>query len=127
MACVKGRTNPRLWERSKKRAIAKLGGRFSARAMQLAGKIYRDAGGGYCGSKTRGQRSLTKWTREKWTTATGEKACRGSRCDRYLPAAAWKALTPAQKKATRRKKLAARKQFVKNTRAAARASKKARR
>jgi hypothetical protein len=95
--------------------------------MQLAGKLYRDAGGGYCGSRTRAQRSLTKWTGEKWTTATGAKACRGDRCDRYLPAAAWAKLSPGEKAATRRKKLKSKKQWVKNTPAAARAGRKARR
>ena len=127
MACVKGRTKPALWERSKKKAIARLGGRFSARAMQLAGKLYRDAGGGYCGGLTQAQRGLRKWTSEKWTTASGKKACRGDRCDRYLPAAAWAELTPAQRKATQRKKRAAKTQWVKNTKAAAKAGRKARR
>jgi hypothetical protein len=127
MACVLGRTQPDLWSRSKRAAIKRMGGRFSARAMQLAGKLYRDAGGGYCGSRTRAQRSLTKWTGEKWTTATGAKACRGDRCDRYLPAAAWAKLSPGEKAATRRKKLKSKKQWVKNTPAAARAGRKARR
>ena len=69
-ACVKGRTNPKLWEESKKKAIKKLGGRFSARAMQLAGKMYRDAGGKYCGKRTKSQKSMSKWTAEDWRTAT---------------------------------------------------------
>jgi len=98
---------------------------------QRAGAIYREAGGDYCGTKTVVQRSLTKWTGEKWTTATGGRACRkdGGKvvCDRYLPAKAWKSLTPAQQAATRRKKKAARGQFVPNTKAAKSAGKKARR
>jgi len=126
MACVNGRTDPKLWESAKKRAIKKLGGRFSARAMQLAGKMYRDAGGRYCGAKTKAQRSMTKWTGEDWTTVTGEKACRetksGSiRCDRYLPKAAWKELTPRQVAETRRRKVSSRRQFVPNAPAAKRA------
>jgi len=121
-----GRTDPWLWEVSKREALRRLGGRHSARAMQLAGKIYRDAGGGYVGPKTEAQRSLTKWTAEKWTTATGAKACRGDRCDRYLPAAAWGLLSPAEIAATRRKKMASDEQYVANTRAAKAASKKAR-
>lgn len=130
MTCTKGRTDAALWERSKKDAIKKLGGRFSARAMQLAGKMYRDRGGGYCGPKTKAQRGLTKWTREDWRTASGKKACRQVRgrtvCDRYLPAAAWKALTPAQKRATQQKKRGSREQWVPNAPAARRAGAKAR-
>lgn len=94
--------------------------------MQLAGKLYRDAGGGYYGPKTEAQRRLTKWTAERWTTATGAKACRGDRCDRYLPAEAWAMLSPAEIAATRRKKLSATEQYVANTRAAQKASKIAR-
>lgn len=131
MACTKGRTNPALWERAKKDAIRKLGGRFSARAMQLAGKMYRDRGGGYCGPKTRAQRSMSKWTREDWRTASGKKACKKVRgrtvCDRYLPAKAWKQLTPAQKRATQAKKRSSRTQWVSNTPAARRAGRRARR
>lgn len=131
MACVGGRTNSKLWESSKKAAIRKLGGRFSARAMQEAGRIYRSKGGKYCGAKTEAQRSMSKWTREDWRTASGKKACRkvGGRtvCDRYLPAAAWKALTPAQRRATQARKRRARGQWVRNTPAAARAGRKARR
>lgn len=130
MACVKGRTDPELWEASKAKAIRRLGGRFSARAMQLAGKLYRDEGGGYCGPKTGAQKSLSKWTGEKWQTQTGAKACRvvGNRvrCDRYLPAEAWARLSPSEARATRAKKLAGRKQFVPNTPAARAAGKKAR-
>ena len=130
-ACVKGRTNPKLWEESKKKAIKKLGGRFSARAMQLAGKMYRDAGGGYCGTRTSSQKSLSRWTKEDWRTESGKKACRrvgeSIRCDRYLPAAAWKKLTPAERRATQRVKRAAKTQFVPNTPAAKAAGKRARR
>lgn len=132
--CENGRTNPALWERSKRKAIARLDGRFSARAMQLAAKLYRDAGGGYCGGKTKAQRSMTKWTREKWMTApeAPEKACHKTRtgrvvCDRYLPASAWKRLTPAQRRATRAKKRGGRGQWIPNTKAAQRAGSKARR
>lgn len=131
MKCVAGRSDPELWERSKKRAIRKMGGRFSARAMQEAGRIYRDEGGTYCGPKQAAQRSLTKWTGEDWQTATGEKACRkvGRKtvCDRYLPREAWSKLTKSEQEATRRKKKRATKQFVKNTPKAAKAGQQARR
>lgn len=47
------------------------------------------------------QRSLKEWTRQKWRTSSG-KPSEGKR--RYLPDAAWKALTPAEKRATNRAK-----------------------
>lgn len=130
MGCSKGRTNPKLWASAKRRAIAKLGGKFSARAMQLAGRYYRKGGGGYCGGKTSKQKSLTKWTKEKWTTADGKKAervVRGKKVmDRYLPAAAWGKLSKSEKAATRAKKRSAGSQWVPNTEKAASAGRAAR-
>jgi hypothetical protein len=52
------RTNEALWEKAKTEAKAKMGGKHSARAMQLAGKIYKDKGGSYTGPKTEAQKSL---------------------------------------------------------------------
>ena len=129
MPCVKGRTDPDLWEKAKKRAIRKLGGRFSARAMQLAGQIYRDEGGEYCGTRTKAQKSMEKWTDEDWTTATGKKACKTvdgkTVCDRYLPKKAWGKLSKGEREATRRKKEAD-SQWVPNTAKASEAGGKAR-
>lgn len=48
-------------------------------------------------AKSKSQESLSKWTRQKWRTSSG-KPSNGKR--RYLPDAAWNALTPAEKKAT---------------------------
>jgi hypothetical protein len=138
MACVGGRTNPKLWEAAKKaakdeacRGGKRRCGQWDARIAQRAGKIYRDRGGGYCGAKTTAQKSMTKWTKEEWTTATGKRACRkvGNRfrCDRYLPKKAWDALSPAEKAETRRRKLASKTQFVPNAPAAKRAGARARR
>ncbi len=135
--CTDGRTNPDLWERSKVQAMVEACevsqrrcGAWDARIAQRAGRIYRDEGGGYCGPRTASQRSLTKWTREDWRTATGERACRRSRgrvvCDRYLPADAWKHLTPKQIESTRRAKKRGKGQFVPNTPAAKRAGAAAR-
>ena len=107
-----GRTNEKLWESAKAQAKAKMGGKHSARAMQLAGKMYKDKGGGYTGEKTEAQKSMTKWTKEEWTTSSG-KPSEGKR--RYLPKAAWSALSDAEKKATNSAKSAgnkAGKQFV---------------
>ena len=47
------------------------------------------------------QRSLKNWTKQKWRTSDGSKS-EGKK--RYLPDAAWKALTPSEKAATNRKK-----------------------
>lgn len=133
MPCVDGRTNPKKWAAAKKKAIARACRKnkrrcsWDARIAQDAGRIYREDGGKYCGTKSKAQRGLSKWTKEKWTTASGAKACTTARCDRYLPAKAWKALSPAQKRATRAKKKAARGKFVPNTRAAKSAGRKARR
>jgi hypothetical protein len=99
---------------------------------QDAGRLYREAGGEYCGPRTRAQRSLKKWTREDWRTESGTPACSrltkaGTCADRYLPAKAWEMLTPAQRKATQRAKARGKKQFVSNPAAAKRAGKTARR
>ena len=131
--CVVGRTKPVLWEKAKRQAVARLG-RHSARAMQLAGRLYREAGGGYCGRQTEAQRRMVKWTAEEWRTAPGalKKACKrlpggALRCDRYLPAAAWARLSPAAIAATRSRKQKAKRQYVPNAPAAKRAGRQARR
>lgn len=80
-------------------------------------------------AKAKSQKSLDKWTKEKWRTSDGKKAQRAGGTTRYLPDAAWKKLTPAQKAATNRKKQAgskAGKQFVANTAAAKKAGRNAR-
>ena len=58
------------------------------------------------------QKSLKAWTKQKWRTSDGTKS-EGKK--RYVPHAAWKALTPAEKKATNAAKAAGNrkgKQFV---------------
>lgn len=105
------KTNPSLWEKAKSQAKAKMGGKHSARAMQLAVKIYKEKGGGYSGEKS-SSNSLKKWGDQKWTTSDGSKS-EGKK--RYLPEKAWKSLTPAEKAATNRAKAAGNakgKQFV---------------
>lgn len=47
--------------------------------------------------KAKPQQSLDKWTKEKWRTSDG-KPSKGKK--RYLPSAAWDALSPAEKRAT---------------------------
>jgi hypothetical protein len=111
------RTNPKLWEQAKAQAKAKMGGKHSARAMQLAGKIYKDKGGSYSGEKTSAQKSLSKWTKEDWGTRSGKPSTQGPKAtgERYLPKAAREALSPAEYAATTRAKRAGKakgKQFV---------------
>ncbi len=108
-----GRTNEKLWEQAKAQAKAKMGGKHSARAMQLAGKIYKEKGGGYTGEKTAAQKSLSKWTKEDWGTKSGKPS--GKTGERYLPKKARDALSPAEYAATTRAKregTAKGKQFV---------------
>jgi hypothetical protein len=59
------------------------------------------------------QQSLKNWSKQKWRTSDG-KPSKGKK--RYLPDAAWNALTPAEKAATNSAKAKgnrAGKQFVK--------------
>lgn len=97
-----GRTNESLWAKAKAEAKAKMGGKHSARAMQLAGKIYKDRGGGYTGPKTKAQKSMTKWTKEEWGTKSGEPSSKTG--ERYLPKKARESLTSAEYAATTRAK-----------------------
>ena len=69
------------------------------------------------------QASLKKWTAQKWKTSDG-KPSKGKK--RYLPSAAWEALTPAEKAATNRAKAkgnAKGKQFVKQPKSIAKKTK----
>lgn len=59
------------------------------------------------------QKSLKNWTAQKWCTSDG-KPSKGKK--RYLPSAAWNALSPAEKAATNKAKAEGNKkgkQFVK--------------
>lgn len=68
------KTNPELWERCKRDARARMGGKHSARAMQLATQLYKKRGGGYSGAKpTAKNNSLKKWGKQKWQWSGGEK------------------------------------------------------
>lgn len=100
---MSGRTDPLLWERVKEEAKKKLGG-HSARAMQLAGLLYRERGGKYTGSKTAEQKSLSAWTRQDWTTKSGKPSRETG--ERYLPKKAISALTSAEYELTSRLKKA---------------------
>lgn len=113
MATVAKKTNPEKWERAKAQAKARMGGKHSARAMQLATKLYKDSGGGYSGEKTSSNK-LAKWTKEDWGTKSGKPS--GETGERYLPKKARSALSPSEYAATTRAKregTAQGKQFVK--------------
>lgn len=103
-------------------------GQWSARKAQMVAMAYRKAGGGYrTGKPSRKQRSLKKWTKQRWRTSDGKKAGRDGKMRRYLPNKVWNRLSPSQVAATNRKKLQGDKkgrQFVKNTETVAKASAK---
>jgi hypothetical protein len=105
---VAGRTDEPKWKRivASVKAGSKGGnpGQWSARKAQLATLRYKKSGGGYSGPKTKAQKSLTKWTGEKWRTSDGKPAKRKGGTTRYLPDAAWKNLSPSEKAATNRAK-----------------------
>ena len=112
MAIAKKR-DPKKWAAAKARAKRKMGGKHSARAMQLATKYYKDAGGTYSGKKKKSNK-LAKWSKEKWATKSGKPS--GKTGERYLPKKAIKALSSKEYAATtraKRKGTAAGKQFVK--------------
>lgn len=126
-------TKPELRERIKKRVMAgsKGGkpGQWSARKAQLVAQEYEKAGGGYRGKKSGTQQSLSKWTKEKWTTSDGKPAIRKGGTTRYLPEKAWDKLSPSERASTNRKKReGSRKgrQFVANTEAAEQAGRSVR-
>ena len=109
------KTNPSLW----KRIVAQIksgskggdAGEWSARKAQLAVLKYKKAGGGYSGAKK--ETSLSKWTKQEWTTSDG-KPSKGKK--RYLPKKAWSALSSSEKAATNKAKAEGNKsgkQFVK--------------
>ena len=105
--------DPKKWAAAKARAKRKMGGKHSARAMQLAVKYYKDSGGSYSGKK-KSTNKLSKWTKQKWKTKSGKPSSKTG--ERYLPEKAIKSLTSKEYAATtraKRKGTAARKQFVK--------------
>jgi hypothetical protein len=81
------KTDPAKWEAAKREAKSKMGGKHSARAMQLATQIYKKKGGGYSGAKPTSQNnSLKKWTKQKWQWSGGDKPGQGGK-GVYLPKA----------------------------------------
>ncbi len=119
-------TDPELRERLKEeiKAGGKGGrpGQWSARKSQLLVRAYEDAGGGYRheGERTDSQRHLHEWSEQDWHTKDGDARARGKdgTTARYLPDAAWKLLTKAEREATDRRKRSGDEQHVDNTDAA---------
>ena len=103
-------TKPKLRERLKKKIMAgsKGGkpGQWSARKAQLLTQEYKKAGGGFTGSKTKAQKSLSKWTKEEWGTKSGKPSTQGKEAtgERYLPKKAREKLTKKEYQETSRKK-----------------------
>ena len=82
-------------------------------------------------SLTAQQKSLKKWTKQKWRTRSGKPSMQGPLAtgERYMPASAVESLTAAEHAATTQKKregTKAGKQFVANTKSAKKKIKKAR-
>lgn len=96
--------DPAKWSRAKARAKAKMGGKHSARAMQLAVKYYKQMGGRYKGSKSSSNK-LSKWSKQDWGyVSKGDEKKSKAKKGRYLPKSVRTSLTDAQKRATNRKK-----------------------
>ena len=128
----KSYSKPELREKIKKKVLAgSKGGRpgqWSARKAQLVTHEYEAAGGDYKRPRSSAQKSLKEWGAERWRSSDGKRAIRGGVTHRYLPDAAWKELSPAEARATDRKKVTASKrgkQFAANTPSAAKARKRA--
>jgi len=128
-------TNPKLRESIKDRIMAsdKGGkpGQWSARKAQLVALEYKKAGGSYTGGKTKKQKSLSKWTKQRWSTKSGKPSTQGPKAtgERYLPKAAIKSLTPQEYAATTRAKregIRQGKQFVKQPKRVAKKTAKSR-
>mgnify|MGYP003133026871 FL=1 len=89
------KTDPGKWEKAKSDAKARMGGKHSARAMQLATKLYKERGGGYKGKKK--ETSLSRWSKQDWQYSGKGKGV-------YLPK---KKIESLRKTAAGREKLAA--------------------
>jgi len=99
---MSGRTNPKLWEESKIKAMKQMDNKWSGRTAQLAGLYYRQAGGGYVGPKTKAMKDLSKWTAENWRTSSGKPSLETG--ERYLPSAILQRLTKKDIEATNKAK-----------------------
>ena len=117
-----GYTKPKLRERIKNEVMTSSkggkAGQWSARKAQLLAQRYKAAGGGYTGGKSKTQKSLSSWTKQKWRTKSGKPSTQGPKAtgERYLPEKAIKKLSSSEYAATTKAKRAGTKkgkQFVK--------------
>ena len=116
MATAK-KTQPEKWKRivAAVKAGSKGGspGSWSGRKAQVATARYKKSGGGYKGARS-SSNSLSKWSKQKWTTGSGKKS--KDTGEAYFPSAAVAALKKAGKyaKATAQKRAATKagKQFA---------------
>lgn len=100
------RSNEELWQKVKNEVMemevaGTKSGQWSARKAQYAVMLYKKRGGGYIGKKDPNN-SLTQWTKQEWTTKSGNKS--SDTGERYLPKKAIEALSPSQYNATTRAK-----------------------
>lgn len=102
---VAKKKNPELWNRivSSVKSGTKGGdaGQWSARKAQIAVAKYKEAGGKYAGKKSESN-SLSKWTKQEWTTKSGKPSKETG--ERYLPKKAIESLSPSEYAATTRAK-----------------------
>ena len=99
--------DPKKWAAAKAKAKARMGGKHSARAMQLATKYYKSAGGKYEGKKPSAKNNkMKKWTKEDWGTRSGKNSTEGKNAtgERYLPKKKRDAMSKADYRKTSDKK-----------------------
>ena len=80
--------DPKKWAAAKAKAKARMGGKHSARAIQLATKYYKDGGGKYEGKKHSDKKNkMKKRAKEDGGTRSGENSTegKGATGERYLP------------------------------------------
>lgn len=115
------RTNPERWKaivaRFKSSSKGGAPGQWSARKAQLATQAYKSSGGSYVGPKS-SDNSLSKWTKQDWTTKSGKPSTQGSEAtgERYLPKKAIESMSSEEYARTTKAKREGRaqgKQFVK--------------
>jgi hypothetical protein len=99
--------DPKKWAACKSKAKARMGGKHSARAMQLATKCYKAAGGKYEGKKPSAKNNKMKqWTKQDWGTKSGKNSVLGKDAtgERYAPRKRREAMSKADYKKTSDKK-----------------------
>ena len=85
---VATKKDPKKLAAAKAEAKRRMGGKHSARAMQLAVQIYKKKGGTYAGKKPSSKNNkMKKWTKEDWGTKSGKNSTegKGATGERYLP------------------------------------------